>query len=499
MRFSKILLIKPFYHSSHYNNRFLPTGLAYVSEALIKANIENKVFDLGLGYKLCDLKKEIDGFQPQLIGISMMSFAYKYTYEMIDFIKKSYPHISVVVGGPHLSTLREKVLEECQAIDFGITLEGEETIVELCCENKLLSEIKGLMFRDSYEKIIYNGDREFIGDLDKNGFPYCSKVQMDKYPLSINVLTSRGCPYQCIYCPVHLTIGKKFRIRSHKSVVDEFRYWYEKGYRAFGIVDDNFSLVRKRVLDICKEIEKQGLTGLELSCGNGLRADKVDRELLARMKEVGFNSIAFGVEGGNDKVLEALNKSEKIETVDKAIKDACDLDYMVTLFFLLGSPGETKADIGDSLRLATKYPVYDVRFYNLIPFQNTKLFEWVMNKKYLRKDPMQFIGGASHWVNDPIFETPELSIKDRRKLLKLTNKKVQRHTFPVKRRFNMDATINRFVNTGMPKWIALYLSWIYWTYPFYVIFRKTGIIDLLPSNTGIVAWVMKFFRKKNYP
>jgi len=118
----------------------------------------------------------------------------------------------------------------------------------------------------------------------------------------------------------------------------------------------------------------------------------VDKELLARMNEVGFYYIAYGVEGGNNQILERLHKGEKIETIERAIKDACDLGYRVTLFFLLGSPGEPKADIEDSIRLATKYPMYDVRFYNMIPFQNTKLYEWVSHNNYFRKDPLQFIG-----------------------------------------------------------------------------------------------------------
>ena len=138
MKINNVLLIKPIYYGSHYDNRWLPTGLAYISEALIKANIKNKIIDMGLGYSLNELKTEIGKFKPQLIGISMMSFGYKHTYKMVASIKESYPNILVVVGGPHLSTLRERVLKECQAIDFGITLEGEETIVELCKGDKPL-------------------------------------------------------------------------------------------------------------------------------------------------------------------------------------------------------------------------------------------------------------------------------------------------------------------------------------------------------------------------
>lgn len=457
-----VLLIKPFYHKSHYANRWLPTGLAYISEALSKEDIENKIFDFGLGYSFDDLRKVINEFEPQLIGISMMSFGSKCTYKVIESIKELYPYIPIVVGGPHLSTLREKALDECQAIDFGITLEGENTIIELCQGNKSLSEIKGLFYKSNSGEVTYTGDRDFITDLDSNGFPSYSKVELDKYPPFVSIVTSRGCPYQCIYCPVHLAIGKKFRARSAKSVVDEIRYWYEKGYNDFGIADDNFSLIRKRVLDICDEIKRQGLTGLKISCGNGLRADKVDKEILASMKEVGFHYIAFGVEAGNNKVLDTLGKGEKIEDIERAVRDACDLGYKVTLFFLLGSPGETRADIEDSIRLATKYPVYDVRFYNLIPFPNTKLYEWVHMNNFFVKDPGNFIGEASHWVNDPVFETPEMPYRERKKLYKWANNRAKWHTFKEKKNYHYYSTVQSFQNKGIPKLISKLCAQLFW-------------------------------------
>lgn len=472
MKMNSVLLIKPVYYGSHYGNRYLNAGLAYISEALSKSNIQNKIIDMGIGYNLDDLKNEISEYKTQLIGVSMMSFGYRHNYKMLEAIKQKHPDIPIVIGGPHMSTLRERVLKECPAIDYGITLEGEETIVELCEGQKPVGEIKGLFFRNGSDEIQYNGDRNFIRDLDQNGFPKYSEYQLNKYPRFINIVTSRGCPYHCIYCPVHLAIGKTFRVRSAKSVVDEFQYWYEKGYREFGIADDNFSLMRKRVLDICDEIEQRGLKGLKISCGNGLRADKVDKELLSRMKEVGFHYIAFGVEGGNNKVLEALQKSEKIETIEKAIKDACDLGYMVTLFFLLGSPGETRTDVEDSVRLAKKYPVYDVRFYNLIPFQNTKLYEWVNSNNYFRKDPNQFISEASHWVNDPIFETPELSLIERKKLYKWANNQVKWHTFNIKKKYHYDSTIQYFKDKGFPDFLSKLCTKLVWNRGFRKIFMQ---------------------------
>jgi len=122
---------------------------------------------------------------------------------------------------------------------------------------------------------------------------------------------------------------------------------------------------------------------------------------------------AFGVEAGNDRMLAELKKGEHIATIEESIKNACELGYDVTLFFLLGSPNETWADIEDSFRVATKYPVMDVRFYNLIPYPHTELFDWVKDHDYFIRQPEEYLNDASVFVNEPIFATPELSVADR--------------------------------------------------------------------------------------
>lgn len=479
----QVLLINPSYFGSHYRAGDLPAGLGYVSEALNRAGIENMVFDFGLGHTFSDLQHYIWEFRPDLIGLGMMSFRHKQTYRLIEDIRLDFPQVTIVVGGPHLSTLREQVLEDCSAVDFGITLEGEETLVELCQGITPTREIKGLLCRESSGHISYAGDRPFMTDLDGNSFPTYTRFELNRYPLHRSIVTSRGCPYSCIYCPARLSIGTAFRYRSAGSVADEFEYWHRLGVRDFDIADDNFTLQRERVLEICDELEGRDITGLMISCGNGVRADKVDRALLKRMKEVGFYYLAFGVEAGNDNVLQRLKKNQRIENIEQAIADACELGYRVTLFFLIGSPGETKSDVEDSIRLATKYPVYDVRFYNLIPFPGTELYEWVKQHGYfLRED---YLNDASHWVNEPIFETPELNRKQRRDLYNYASRVVGFHTLPVKREFHIQSTVERFEALGFPERVSEVLSQIYWSGPFYRCFRQTGLVEKVRPFFGL--------------
>lgn len=414
MRFKKVLLINPQY-DGHYP-AFLPAGLGYVAESLAAAGIEYDFFDMNLERNLRKLKSRIADFAPDLIGLQVMTFRYSYTYALIKQIKDSFPDVRIVVGGPHISTMRTQVLSENEAIDYGIVLEGEAALVELCNSDKGLNAIKGLIFRDG-GRVTYNGDREFRENIDAIPFPKYEKFPVTRYPSEMLPITSsRGCPYSCIYCPVKLTIGKKMRVRTAKNVVDELKYWNGKGISNFFFTDDNFTLYRERVLAICDEIENANLRGVQLECRNGVRADKVDHEILVRMKRAGFTWLAFGVEGGNDKVLSAIKKSESMATIEEAIKNACDLGFDVDLFFLIGSPGETESDVNDSISLALRYPVASAQFYNVIPFPGTELFDWVKSNNLLLRDPADYLNDGSHWVNEPIFETRELSCETRKRL-----------------------------------------------------------------------------------
>lgn len=415
MRYQKILLINPSSKSELGGSR-PPAGLGYIAQILAENGIEYKVLDMRLGYKIKDVQRLIKSFNPDLVGLSLYTHGYKYSYEFISKLRAMEGNFDIVVGGPHVSTIRKDVLHQCHEIDYGIVLEGERTIIELCKGDEV-REIKGLLYRENGE-VIYTGDREFIRELDDIPYPTYNGFEIKKYIPERFIVSTRGCPHQCIYCPVKPAIGTKMRFRSAKNVIAEIKYWYDRGYRQFNFVDDNFTIKKKRIYEICDEIEKQQFKGLFLRCTNGVRADTVDREILARMREVGFKSIAFGVEGGNNKILKVLKKGENIEVIEKAIKIACDLDYDVALFFLVGSPTETWADIHDSVALAKRYPILRVNFYNLIPYPCTELFEWIKDNNCFVRDPEDYLNEIDSYDLYPAFETSELPREERIKALK---------------------------------------------------------------------------------
>lgn len=414
-RYKTVLLVNPPYPGSMERGT-LRSGLGYLAEALRQGGVEYDVLDMDLGYEYKHLREKINTFSPDLIGVSMMTYKYAHTYSLLQLIKRT-ADVPIVVGGPHICALEKTVLRECDAVDYGIIGEGEESLVELCRGHEI-GQIDGLAHRCNGD-ILINAKRSPVSDLERLAFPKYHKFELNKYPgRTISIVSSRGCPYRCIFCTISASMGKKIRARSTENVVDELEYWYERGQRRFGIVDDNFTFFAQRVYDICDEIERRKLKGMKLLCGNGVRADKVNKDLLLRMKEVGFCSLGIGVEGGNDRILKNIKKGETLATIERAIKDACDLGYEVTLHFVIGTPGETWKDIEDTFALARKYPVRNAYFNNLLPYPGTEIYEWVASRKYFLTDPAEYLDSVSTWTDVPVFETPEFPKEERVRALK---------------------------------------------------------------------------------
>ena len=413
--FRKVLLIAP-PSSSYLGAVRPPDGLGYLAQSLQQAGVECAVEDMRVRGSPSALRQRIHTYGPDLIGLSLVSFEYLRSYELIHDIKQSCPGIPIIVGGPHVSVLGKAVLQECPDIDLGIVHEGERSLVQLCHGKVPYAEMSGLLYRRDGE-VCSGPTPEPIMDLDNIAFPRHAGLDLRRYPKEMNIVTSRGCPYRCIFCPNSLA-AKKFRARSAENVVDELEYWYSRGIKQFNVNDDNFTLVKERVYDICDEIERRKLTGLFIRCANGIRADRVDRPLLARMKEVGFKEVAFGADGGNNRVLqEIVHKGETIEDIESALRDACDLGLSVKLFIIVGHPGETMSDVEDSLALAQRYPIVWLHLNNPIPYPGTALFEWVKTHDCFVIPPEKYLNSVTEVDDTPVFETPELPLELRKQIL----------------------------------------------------------------------------------
>ena len=466
-RFERVLLVSP-PSSSYLGAARPPQNLGYLAESLLRSSIDYQVLDMRLGYQIKDLIKHIKSYQPDLVGFSLVSLEYLKSYQLIDQVKQLFPSTHIVVGGPHVTVLLNAVLEECASIDYGAVHESEDTLVELCKYEVPIHQIKGLIWRKDGANIIFNGHREYGQNLDSISFPTYQGFEQSKYIREIPLNSSRGCPYQCVFCPNKM-ITKLFRWRSAAHVVDEIQYWYEQGYRVFNFDDDNMSLKRDRVLSICDEIESRELTNAEFRCSNGIRADRVDYDVLKRMYDVGFRYIAFGVDGGNNKMLDFNKKGERIEQIEEAIQNACDIGYDVKIFCILGMPHETMDDIEDSFRFMQKFPVRRIILNNPIPYPGTELFEIIKQNKWFVKQPEDYLNHVTENVNEPVFTTPEMDIAKRKYVLKRA------------RKIEKDVT-RKAVRT-------MYRKWFPFNHIFASIFATDFVENLFFKNHTFRQWI----------
>jgi len=409
-------------HSAFYFTE-LPVGMGYLAETAESQGFDVDVFDMNLDYTLDEIIRRKRKYGANLIAAQMYSVRYKRGYKILKMLKEYFPDVVVLVGGAHPSVFREKVLEDCEAIDVAVYGEGEIPF-KMLCSGIALERIPGIIYRKD-GRIVTNPPDKYISDLDAVAFPRYRKFELDeffKHSLNkipkISICGSRGCPYQCTYCASGSIMGKLYRYRSIENILDEMEYWYDQGIRYFSFVDDGFTYRAERVFEFCDGLERRKLYGCALSCDNGIRADRVTRDMLARMREVGFWRVGVGVESGSTKVLKSLKKGEKVEQIRETLRNLTELHYSVMLYFLVGSPGETMEDLDDSLKLALEFPVDAVSFNNTIPYPRTELFEYLESHKLLLREPEDYLNEDPRHCNKPVFETYEMPIHQRKEALR---------------------------------------------------------------------------------
>ncbi|MFC1989903.1 B12-binding domain-containing radical SAM protein [Chloroflexota bacterium] len=474
-RKNRITLVYPDYRSGIFSTADLPVGLGYVAEALELAGIEYEVVDLNID-SVDGLFSKVNEFRPQFLGVSMMSYRCKETYELLHDLKHKFPEVRTVVGGPHVTANQERVLTECPTIDIGVVGEGEVAIIEIVGGSPL-STIKGVLYREGSE-VSFTGTREFISNLDEITFPTYHGFKLESYGKTMPVNSSRGCPYKCIFCGAPRILGNKWRKRSAQSMLTEVKYWYEKGYRSFYFSDSNFAVDKTRVRDFCEAIIKSKLDASFTS--DGLRADHVDPELLKQMRRAGFTQIVFGVESGSNKVLKNLKKGETREQIESTIATATDLEFHVTLFFLIGSPGEDAEDIKQSFQLAQKYDVDEVYFFNLTPIPQTEFYDWAVKQGFLDECGVRYPEGNFGFSKRAILRTDVMTIDQITRWIKKA-----RH---IERQIQWRYELRKLLQRGTKKkahtnnWLFNTLTW-YISYP--VLTGLFGYLFRLTIKSGV--------------
>ncbi|KXA99004.1 hypothetical protein AKJ42_03885, partial [candidate division MSBL1 archaeon SCGC-AAA261C02] len=305
---------------SRFGSVGIPAG-AYLAPILEDEGHKVKIIDSStMGYNLEDVKQELKEFSPEFVGISSLTTSIYQAYGVAKAAKELEPDCTTVIGGAHATSAAEEVLGECPHIDIAVRGEGEETLRELV-SSKNLSSIKGITYREDGE-IVENEDRKIIRDLDLLPFPAYHLLPMEKYKVGgikyATMMTSRGCPFDCIFCSSSEICGKTWRAKSPERVLDQIRLLKEEyGRREIEFLDDTFTLDNERARKICDLLIEGGLD-VSWSCSS--RVDTIDNSLAEKLKEAGCHTVYMGIESGVQKILDKLKKGITLEQVKKAVR-----------------------------------------------------------------------------------------------------------------------------------------------------------------------------------
>jgi len=422
LRFGRVLLVSPFAPGRFFGGVRPPVGLAYVEQTLAAAGVHTDALDMNLGADLPGLLRRVRQFGPDLIGLTLMTYQYRHSYGLAARLKEAFPDAALVAGGPHVCALGSEVLRECPALDYGVVGEGERPTLQLC-QGTPEASVPGLLYRDGGE-VRSGPPAQPVEDLDSLPYPRFGSYPLRRYTPELEIVTSRGCPHDCIFCAVSSVMGRRIRRRSVESVVDELRYHRARGVRRFSIGDDNFLASRERVLRLSEAVRRAGLRDLMLRCGQGVRADRVDGEVLAALRNMGVRHLGVGVESASDRVLRTIRKGCSAAAIEAGVARCCAEGFDVTLLFVVGTPGETSADVGRSVDLALRHPVMKAYFFNLVPFPGTPLYRWVADRDAFVAPYEQLINRADELKlrSRPFFATPEFSLHERLQALQETER-----------------------------------------------------------------------------
>lgn len=357
-----------------------------------------------------------------IIGITAMTPIINSAIEIAQGVKQNNPDSTIVLGGPHVTVLPEEILNNVKEIDMIVIGEGEETIVELIDAlktGKSIKNVNGLAYRN-HNLIKFTPPRPEIADIDSLPFLAYHLLPLDKYRLHpphgraypfMAMLASRGCPYNCIFCSKSI-FGNKLRYQSAKRMVNEIEYLKEHfNVREIAFYDDVFPINKKRIVNFTKELRKRKLD-IIWTCES--RVNLVSEELLNSMKKAGCYMIAYGIESGNQMILDNLRKGITIDQIKSAIEISHKVGIQSVGYFMLGAPGETPDTIRQTIDFAKNLPLDFAQFSVTIPYPGSDLYKLYLDAGNKNVKWEEFIYASLKSSNVPVFETEVLSKEDLR-------------------------------------------------------------------------------------
>ena len=384
-----------------------PLGLLYLATRLNARGHPATIVDLSAGASPeDDLEKAVP--RADIFGFSTYTATYRRTVDIMRRLRQIYPEANMVAGGPHASALPHQTAAD---FDWVIVGEGERAMEQL-----VTARARGDTFPAVQRAVPVN-------DLDSLPFPDYNLVELGTYSRvvdghrALSVLTSRGCPYKCVFCN-SVVIGRAspLRFRSAENVRDELFALRDRwGVTHFRFQDDTFTLNPARLRRLAELLRGSDLT---YRCFG--RLDRCTPEITDLLYESGARHIAFGVESGSDRILQRMRKGQTVADIRRGIRSAKASGLRVRVYIIVGFPGETADTLQDTVDLMHECQPDEFTVYPLIPYPGTSLYEdpAAFGITYIDPDFSKFFQAARARSSGFVFRTADL---DQNRIRKMRN------------------------------------------------------------------------------
>jgi radical SAM superfamily enzyme YgiQ (UPF0313 family) len=422
---AKIIFVNPPYERiapgydfvRHITNRSPSLGLLYLAAAVreqgfIPSIIESDIENLDDGQVAARLIRE----KPDFIGITLFTVGVWRAVQIARRVKRRLPGCTIIVGGPHISSMGMETMQRFPEFDIAVIHEGEQVLpalLEQLLAKHDLKTTKGIIYRSGSE-IIRTPPAPSINDLDSlpmpawdllAGFPKTNLPAIYDYPQSpvATLVASRGCPFLCKFCDTS-TFGAKVRANSPQVVFNMMKYLKDNfGIRHIQFVDDLFLASKIRTLALCDLIIDNSLN-MTWSCT--ARVDTVKPDVLKRMHQAGCWEISFGLETGSNELLQKMEKAARIEVSEQAINWTAAAGIRCKGLFMLGYPGETRETMALTKAFVRRLPMTTMNLSKFTPYPGSPVYRNIYGTN-IKDDHWEKMNGMNF-----IWEPEGLSVQE---------------------------------------------------------------------------------------
>ena len=383
----RVTLVYPRYGEAHHSLYF-PFGLAYIAASLKNASHAVTVVDMeGESLSTDEAVKRIVLSSPEMVAFGGMVTRFRYVRELALSVKAALPGVFLTAGNSGATTVPELYLRSC-GLDCVVLGEGELTSADLAdalSTGADWKDVPGLAWLNDQGLLEKSAPREPVADLDSLPWPAWEMFPIEKYVAStdhrqkkvrhLEVLASRGCPFNCVYC--YRIYGRKVRRRSPESIVTELKELVRRFQIEYtGFPDDLFTSDREFVMETCRLIREE-LPGLKWSCLG--RVNTVDREMLETMRDAGCDWISYGIESGSDVMLERMQRGVTAEQCLNAVRLTESAGIHAEGSFIIGMFGETRETVAETVEFCRKADITAPMLF-VTPYPGTAIYSEAMEK-----------------------------------------------------------------------------------------------------------------------